>query len=88
MTTQKYKVDKILMAKTCKGRLQFLVQWTGFDKPTWEDRRIIEEDAPEAVMDYYKEHEDSLVCQKCGYTATTGDNFAYHARKHNRPAAW
>lgn len=52
----KYRVKKIIGHRGQGRAKQYHVRWYGFDQPTWEPAKTIEEDVPEMVQEY----EDSI----------------------------
>lgn len=84
ISTERYTIKQILLARHRRGRKEYLVEWEGYEKPTWEPATLIESDSPEAVTDYYERND--LVCRECGYKAYNGHNYANHQRIHRGPA--
>jgi hypothetical protein len=54
--TPEYEVSQVLDCRR-KGRgFQYLVQWTGYDEPTFESARVIFEDVPELVHNFHRRY--------------------------------
>lgn len=49
---KKWVVDKIIDKRNINKKIQYLIQWKGFEKQTWEPRKTMLEDAPDAVRDF------------------------------------
>ena len=41
--SEEYEIEKILDEKGKKGHLKYLVKWTGYQQPTWEPARALQE---------------------------------------------
>ena len=52
---EEYKVDEILDSRVHRGKLQFLVKWTGYDDASWQPESDVE-NAKEAVTEFYRLH--------------------------------
>jgi len=49
----KYVIDKIIDKKIERNNKEYyLIQWKGYDKPTWEPAQTIKEDVPKLVKEY------------------------------------
>ena len=44
-----YIVEKIVGERQANGRLEYLIGWKGYKRPTWEPATVIHEDAPAVV---------------------------------------
>jgi hypothetical protein len=51
-----YTIDRIIDHRTKNGIYQYLVAWKGYDEDenTWEDAYRIEDDAPQATLDFHR----------------------------------
>ena len=51
-----YVIDRIIDHRTKNGKYQYLVSWKGYDEDenTWEEAFKIEEDAPQATIDFHQ----------------------------------
>jgi len=50
---EEYEVDSILDSKRVRGQLKYLVKWTGYEEPTWEPARHVNE---LRAVDIFHEH--------------------------------
>ncbi|THH01893.1 hypothetical protein EW145_g6834 [Phellinidium pouzarii] len=53
---EEYEVDEILDSHIHRGKLQYLVKWTGYMDPTWQPERDVTKNAAEAVEIFYQLH--------------------------------
>jgi hypothetical protein len=51
---EKYDIEKILDDRYSEENQEVLVQWKGFDEPSWEPESIIREDVPEMLEQYFQ----------------------------------
>ena len=51
---EEYEVEQILDSRLHRGKLQFLVKWTGYDETTWEPATEIKRHAKETIQDFYQ----------------------------------
>ncbi|THG99573.1 hypothetical protein EW145_g7239 [Phellinidium pouzarii] len=51
---EEYEVDKILDSHIHRGKLQYLVKWTGYMDPTWQLEQDVTKNAAEAVEMFYR----------------------------------
>ena len=49
-----YQVSKIPDSRTQNGQKQLLVEWVGFEEPSWEPEETIREDVPVLVEQFMK----------------------------------
>jgi Chromo (CHRromatin Organisation MOdifier) domain len=42
---EEYEIEEVLDSKLVRGTLKYLVEWRGYDAPTWEPTRAINEAA-------------------------------------------
>jgi hypothetical protein len=56
---RKWEVDRIINDRKVRGKQQYLVQWKGNYKPTWESDRYLLEDCPDVIKDYLAERTES-----------------------------
>ena len=55
---EEYFAEEILDSRTHYRKLQYLVKWTGYDQPTWEDARLVDE--LKAVDDFHRRYSNKL----------------------------
>ena len=55
---EKYFAEEVLDSRTYYRKLQYLVKWTGYDQPTWEDARLV--DGLKAVDDFHHRYPNKL----------------------------
>ena len=48
-----FEIEEILKHRKRGKRKELLVKWSGYETPSWTDLRILMEDAPEYVADYF-----------------------------------
>ncbi|THG99815.1 hypothetical protein EW145_g7191 [Phellinidium pouzarii] len=53
---EEYEVDKILDSCIHRGKLQYLVKWTGYMDPTWQPEQDVTKNAAEVVEIFYRLH--------------------------------
>lgn len=49
---EEYTVESIIGQRYSRGKQQYLVQWSGWEKPTWEPAAEMKEDVPQLVRQY------------------------------------
>ena len=52
---EEYEVDEILDSRIHRGKLQFLVKWTGYNEPSWQPESDVK-NAKDAVTEFYRLH--------------------------------
>ena len=55
---EEYFAEEVLDSRTHYRKLQYLVKWTGYDQPTWEDARLVNE--LKAVDDFHRKYSNKL----------------------------
>ena len=53
-----YKVERVLDARMCRGKVQFLVKWKGYRQghENWEPEENLVGTSDEAIADFYRAH--------------------------------
>jgi hypothetical protein len=51
-----YEVAEVLDCRRQGRGFQYLIRWTGYDDPTFESARVIYEDVPELVHNFYRRY--------------------------------
>ena len=52
-----WEVEEILESRIRNGKLQYLVKWTGYDRPDWQDANIV--NGLQAIDIFHKRYPDS-----------------------------
>ena len=52
---EEFEVEAIINSRMHRGRLEFLVRWVGYDRPTYQPFEDVK-DATEALDDYFSRH--------------------------------
>ena len=53
---EEYEVDEIIDSRIHRGKLQFLVKWTGYDEPSWQPESDVIGNADAAIAAFYQMH--------------------------------
>ena len=53
---EEYEVDEIIDSRIHRGKLQFLVKWTGYDEPSWQPESDVIGNADAAIATFYQVH--------------------------------
>lgn len=53
---EEYQVEAVLDSRLRRGRLQYLVQWVGYDDPTWEPAEYLHDNA--ALDNFHRQYPD------------------------------
>ena len=53
---EEYEVEEIVDSRLHRGKLQFLVKWTGYDEPSWQPESDVVGNVDEAISDFYHLH--------------------------------
>ena len=49
-------MDEILDSRIHRGKLQFLVKWTGYNEPSWQPETDMVGNADTAIAEFYQNH--------------------------------
>jgi hypothetical protein len=53
---EEYQVEAVLDSRLRRGRLQYLVQWIGYNDPTWEPANYLHDNA--ALDTFHRQYPD------------------------------
>ena len=54
---EEWEVEKVLESRIRHGKLQYLVTWTGYNQPDWQDARIV--NSPQGINTFHARYPDS-----------------------------
>ena len=53
---EEYEVEEVLDSRLHRGKLQYLVKWTGYDETTWEPCSALATNAKDAIDEFHTRH--------------------------------